>query len=53
LPPDRKAKEITLKVAKKKSRFSSDEDSDNEEEDAIAMLAKNISRLMKNEDPFK
>jgi hypothetical protein len=28
---------------------SSDEDFDNEEEDAVAMLAKNIKRLMKNE----
>lgn len=52
LPPVRKAKAISLKAAKNKSRVSSDEDSDNEEEYAIAMLAKNIGRLMKN-DKFK
>jgi hypothetical protein len=52
LPPVRKAKAIALKVAKNKSRVSFDEDSDNEEEDAIAMLAKNIGRLTKN-DKFK
>jgi len=52
LPPIRKAKVIALKVAKNKSRVPSDEVSDNEEEDAVAMLAKKVSRLMKN-DTFK
>jgi hypothetical protein len=47
LPPVKKARVIALKAAKKKSRVSSDEDSD-EEEDAIALLAKNFERLMKN-----
>jgi len=52
LPPVRKAKAIALKEAKNKSRASSNEDLDNEEEDAVAMLAKNVGRLMKN-DKFK
>jgi hypothetical protein len=52
LPPVRKAKAIALKVAKNKSRVSSDEDSDNEEEDAVAMLTKNVDRLIKK-DKFK
>jgi hypothetical protein len=52
LPSIRKAKEINLKVSKKKIRVSSDEDSNDEEEDAVAMLAKNFGRLMKN-DKFK
>jgi hypothetical protein len=52
LPPIREVKAIALKAAKNKSRVSSDEDSDNEEEDAVAMLAKNVSRLIKN-DKFK
>jgi hypothetical protein len=51
LPPVKKAKTIALKVSKKKARVSSKEDSDNEE-DAVAMLAKNFGRLMKN-DKFK
>jgi hypothetical protein len=42
LPPVKKAKPIALKVAKKKSRVSFDE------EDAVAMLAKNFGKLMKN-----
>jgi hypothetical protein len=52
LPSVRKAKAIALKAAKNKTRVSSDEDLDNEEEDATVMLAKNIGRLMKN-DKFK
>jgi hypothetical protein len=52
LPPVRKAKAIALKVDKNKNKASSDEESDNEEEDAVAMLAKNVGRLMKH-DKFK
>jgi hypothetical protein len=51
LPPAKKAKTIALKASKKKARVSSEEDFDNEE-DAVAMLAKNFERLMKN-DKFK
>jgi hypothetical protein len=51
LPPVRKAKTIALKASKKKTRFSSDEDSDIDE-DVVAMLAKNFERFMKN-DKFK
>jgi len=51
LPPVKKAKTIALKASKKKARVSSEEDFDNEE-DAVAMLAKNFGRLMKN-DKFK
>jgi len=50
LPPVRKAKTIALKASKapkKKSRVSSDKDSDIDE-DAVAMLAKNFERFMKN-----
>jgi hypothetical protein len=50
LPPVRKARTIALKAfkaSKKKSRVSSDEDSDIDE-DAVAMLAKNFERFMKN-----
>jgi RNA-binding protein YhbY len=50
LPPVRKAKPIALKAStasKKKSIVSSDEDSDIDE-DAVAMLAKNFKRFMKN-----
>jgi hypothetical protein len=43
LPPVRKAKAIALKAAKNKSRVSSYEDSNNEEEDAVAMLSKNVN----------
>jgi len=50
-PPVKKAKTIALKVSKKQARISSGEDSDNEE-DAVAMLAKDFGRLMKN-DKFK
>jgi hypothetical protein len=48
IPPVKKAKAITLKASKKKVRVSSEEDSKNEE-DVVAMLAKNFKRLMKNE----
>jgi len=51
LPPVKKTKAIALKASKKKARVSSEEDSDNED-DAVAMLAKNFGRLMKN-DKFK
>jgi hypothetical protein len=51
-PPVRKAKAIALKETKKKNRVSPNEDSNKEEEDAVAMLAKNFGRLMKN-DQFK
>lgn len=47
LSPVKKAKSITLKAAKKKSRVFSDD-----EEDAVAMLSKNFCKLMKN-DRFK
>jgi hypothetical protein len=47
LPLVRKAKTIALKASKKKSIVSSDEDSD-VDEDAVAMLAKNFKRFMKN-----
>jgi hypothetical protein len=51
LPPVKKVKAIALKASKKKTRVSSKEDSSNED-DAMAMLAKNFGRLMKN-DKFK
>jgi hypothetical protein len=50
LPPVRKVKTIALKASKaskKKSRVSSDEDSDIDE-DAVVMLAKNFEHFMKN-----
>jgi hypothetical protein len=50
LPLVRKAKTIALeasKASKKKSRISSDKDSDIDE-DEVAMLAKNFERFMKN-----
>jgi hypothetical protein len=50
-PPVKKVKAIALKASKKKAKVSSEEDSDNEE-DVVAMLAKNFERLMKN-DKFK
>jgi len=49
LPPVRKAKTIALKASKapnKKSKVSSDEDS-NVDEDAVAVLAKNFEWFMK------
>jgi ribosomal protein L12E/L44/L45/RPP1/RPP2 len=45
MPSVRKEKAIALKASKKKAKVSSEEDSDNEEEDAVAMLAKNFGRL--------
>jgi hypothetical protein len=51
LPPVKKVKTIALKASKKNARVSYEEDSDNKE-DAMAMLAKNFGRLMKN-DKFK
>jgi hypothetical protein len=51
LLPVKKEKAIALQASKKKARVSSEEDSDNEE-DAVAMLAKNFGRQMKN-DKFK
>jgi RNA-binding protein YhbY len=51
LPLVKNTKTIALKAAKKKSRVSSEEDID-EEEDAVTMLAKNFSKLVKN-DRFK
>jgi hypothetical protein len=47
LPPVKKVKSITLKVAKEKSKVSSDEDID--EDEGITMLAKNFRKLMKNQ----
>jgi hypothetical protein len=51
LPPVKKVKTIALKASKKKVKVSSEEDSE-KEEDAMAMLAKNFGRLMRN-DRFK
>jgi hypothetical protein len=51
LPPVKNVKTIALKESKKKARVSYEEDYDNEE-DVVAMLAKNFGRLMKN-DKFK
>jgi hypothetical protein len=51
LPPVKNVKIIALKESKKKARVSYEEDYDNEE-DVVAMLAKNFGRLMKN-DKFK
>jgi hypothetical protein len=51
LPPVKKVKTIALKASKKNAGVLSEEDSDNEE-DVVAMLAKNFGRLMKN-DKFK
>jgi hypothetical protein len=48
LPLVKKTKAMALKAFKKKNRVFSDKDSDNEEEDLVAMLAKNFGRLMKN-----
>jgi hypothetical protein len=47
-PLVKKAKTIALKASKKKTRVSSEEDSDIDE-DVVAMLAKFFGRLMKNE----
>jgi hypothetical protein len=51
LPPVKKIKIIALKASKKKVEASSEDDSEDEEK-AVAMLAKNFRRLMKD-DRFK
>jgi hypothetical protein len=51
LPPVKKLKTIALKASKKKVETSSEDDSEDEEK-AVAMLAKNFRRLMKD-DRFK
>jgi hypothetical protein len=51
LPPVKKLKTIALKASKKKVEASSRDDSE-EEEKAVAMLAKNFRRLMRD-DRFK
>jgi hypothetical protein len=51
LPSVKKVKTIALNASKKKVKVSSEDDSENEEE-AVAMLAKNFGRLMRN-DKFK
>jgi hypothetical protein len=51
LPPVKKLKTIALKASKKKVKASSDDDSEDEDK-AVAMLAKNFRRLMKD-DRFK
>jgi hypothetical protein len=51
LPPVKKLKTIALKASKKKVEASSEEESEDEEK-AVAMLAKNFRRLMKD-DRFK
>jgi hypothetical protein len=48
LPPVKKLKTIALKASKKKVEVSSGDDSEDEEK-AVAMLAKNYRRLMRNE----
>jgi len=52
LPTVKKVKTISLKASKKKSKVSSEENFEKEEEDAVAMLGKNFGRLMRN-DQFK
>jgi hypothetical protein len=47
LPPVKKAMGMAFKTTK--SRVSSDEDSDNEEEDELAMIANKINKLMKTD----
>jgi len=51
LPPVKKSKTIALKASKKKVEALSEDDSEDEEK-AVAMLAKNFRRLMKD-DRFK
>jgi len=51
LPPVKKLKTIALKASKKKVEAPSEDDSEDEEK-AVAMLAKNFRRLMKD-DRFK
>jgi hypothetical protein len=48
LPLVKKLKTIVLKASKKKVKISSGDDSEDEEK-AVAMLAKNFGRLMRNE----
>jgi hypothetical protein len=48
LPPVKKLKTIALKASKKNVEVSSGDDSEDEEK-AVAMLAKKIGRLMRNE----
>jgi hypothetical protein len=48
LPPVKKMETIVLKASKKKVKVSSEDESENEEE-ALAMLAKNFGRLMRND----
>jgi len=50
LPPVKKGKSIVLKATKCKSKYSSDEESD--DEDGIAMFARNFRKLM-NSKRFK
>jgi hypothetical protein len=47
LPPVKKAKGMAFKTTK--GRVSSDEDSDNEEEDELAMITNRINKLMKTD----
>jgi hypothetical protein len=51
LPPVKKVKIIALRASKKKTKVSFEEDSE-KEKDAVAMLAKNFKRLIRN-DRFK
>jgi len=51
LPPVKKLKTISLKASKKKVEVSTEDDSEVEEK-AVAMLAKNFRRLMRD-DRFK
>jgi len=48
LPLVKKVKTIALKASKKKVEVSSEDDSEDEEK-AVAMLAKNFRRLMRND----
>jgi hypothetical protein len=48
LPPVKKLKTIALKASKKKEEASSEDDSEDEDK-AVAMLAKNFRRLMKDD----
>jgi hypothetical protein len=48
LPPIKKVNTIAFKASKKKAKVSFEEDSE-KEEDAVAMLAKNFRRLMRND----
>jgi hypothetical protein len=48
MPPVKKMKTIALKASKKKVEVLSEDDSEDEEK-AVAMLAKNFGRLMRND----